>query len=39
MNTFTLHSIESAPEESKPLLEAAQQSMGMIPNLYRVLAE
>jgi alkylhydroperoxidase family enzyme len=36
---FKLHSIESAPEESKPLLENAQQTMGMIPNLFAVLAE
>ncbi|MCQ1060316.1 carboxymuconolactone decarboxylase family protein [Photobacterium sp. DNB23_23_1] len=39
MTTFTIHSIETAPEASKARLEAAQKQNGMIPNLYGVLAE
>lgn len=38
MTTFTLHSIESAPEESKPLLDDALKGFGMVPNLIGVLA-
>lgn len=34
---FTYHDTESAPEESKPLLEQSQKNMGMVPNLHRVL--
>jgi len=37
--SFTIHTIESAPEASKPLLEASKKSMGMIPNLLAELAE
>ena len=39
MTDFTMHTIESAPEKSKPLLEASQQAMGMIPGLHAVMAE
>lgn len=39
MSTFRLHDVESAPEESKPILENSQKTMGMIPNLHAVLAE
>lgn len=39
MTDFQVHTIESAPENSKPLLERAQQEYGMIPNLLGVLAE
>jgi alkylhydroperoxidase family enzyme len=38
MNTLTLHDLESAPTESKPLLENSLKSFGMIPNLHGVLA-
>ncbi len=38
MSTFTLYNLESAPTESKPLLEKSKQSMGMIPNLYGIMA-
>ena len=38
MANITLHSIESAPEESKPLLEGSVKAFGMIPNLHAVLA-
>lgn len=33
MQTFPVHTIESAPEPSKPSLEALRQAFGMIPNL------
>jgi uncharacterized peroxidase-related enzyme len=39
MTDFTLHTIDSAPEQSKPLLEQSQKDMGMIPGLFSVLAE
>jgi alkylhydroperoxidase family enzyme len=39
MTDFTLHTIDSAPEKSKPLLEASQKTMGMIPSLHAVMAE
>ncbi len=32
---FDLHTVESAPEEAKSELEAAQKAYGSIPNLYR----
>ncbi|PPK95828.1 MULTISPECIES: carboxymuconolactone decarboxylase family protein [Nonlabens] len=38
MTTLKVHNIESAPEESKPLLEGSQKSFGMIPGLHGVLA-
>ena len=34
MSEFKLHSVESAPEASKAILEGAQQRMGGIPGLY-----
>jgi AhpD family alkylhydroperoxidase len=33
MQAFPVHTIESAPERSKPFLEALQQALGMIPNI------
>lgn len=39
MTDFQIHTIDSAPEESKPLLETSQKSFGMIPNLHGVMAE
>ena len=39
MNPFKVHSIESAPEESKPMLEASVKAFGMLPNLHAVMAE
>lgn len=39
MATIPIHTISSAPEESRPLLEAAQALMGMIPNLAAGMAE
>lgn len=39
MTDFTLHTLESAPKDSKPLLENSQKGFGMIPNLHAVMAE
>lgn len=39
MSGFTLHDIESAPAQSKPLLENSLKSFGMIPGLHAVMAE
>ncbi|WP_339653728.1 carboxymuconolactone decarboxylase family protein [Flavobacterium frigidarium] len=38
MTTLKIHSIESAPEESKALLQDSQKAYGMIPGLHGVLA-
>lgn len=39
MTTFKLHTIESAPEGSKEMLEGALKQNGFIPNLYGIMAE
>jgi uncharacterized peroxidase-related enzyme len=39
MTTFPIHSSETAPEGSKPILAEVQKSMGFVPNLIRVMAE
>ncbi|PSW15789.1 carboxymuconolactone decarboxylase [Photobacterium rosenbergii] len=39
MSSFTIHTVESAPDASKPLLENSLKSFGMIPNLHGVMAE
>lgn len=39
MNPFKVHTIESAPEQSKPMLEASVKAFGMKPNLHAVMAE
>lgn len=36
---FTIHDEQSAPEGSRPLLEQARATWGMIPNQFAVLAE
>lgn len=38
MTTLKIHNIETAPEESKALLEKSQKAYGMIPGLHGVLA-
>lgn len=38
MENLTLHTFESAPEKSKPLLKNSVKEYGMIPNLHAVLA-
>ncbi len=39
MTTFPVHSSETAPEDSKRVLAAAQKKFGFVPNLFRVMAE
>lgn len=39
MADFTVHTIETAPEESKAILEGASGKYGFVPNLLGVLAE
>lgn len=39
MSNFPLHTLESAPEESKPLLEKSIKAYGMIPGLHATMAE
>ncbi len=37
--TLTIHTIESAPEKSKALLENSKEAYGYVPNLHGALAE
>lgn len=39
MTDFTIHTEETAPEESQEILAGAQKQMGRIPGLYAVMAE
>ncbi|MEI6893963.1 MAG: carboxymuconolactone decarboxylase family protein [Colwellia sp.] len=39
MTAFTLHTLESAPEKSKAILEQSVKTNGMLPNLHAVMAE
>jgi AhpD family alkylhydroperoxidase len=39
MITYQTHSIDTAPEASKPLLRGMKESLGMIPNLAAAMAE
>ncbi len=39
MTDFTLHTAETAPADSKPLLQESVKLFGMIPNLHAVMAE
>ena len=39
MVRFTVHTLATAPEQSKPLLQRLQQTVGMIPNLAATMAE
>lgn len=39
MAKFELHTPQSAPDLARPALEAAQQSLGFVPNLYALLAD
>ena len=39
MSNFKIHSVESAPEQSKLILEGAKKQMGRVPGLFGVLAE
>jgi hypothetical protein len=39
MHQFPIHTLETAPERSKPLLQSLQQAVGMIPSLAAGMAE
>ena len=39
MENFSVHTIDTAPDASRPLLEGAQKTFGFVPNLIGVLAE
>jgi uncharacterized peroxidase-related enzyme len=39
MSNFTIHTIQSAPESAKPLLEQLQERVGFVPNLAATMAE
>lgn len=39
MSTFHIHTIESAPEQSKPVLRQLEQNFGLIPNIAGAMAE
>jgi uncharacterized peroxidase-related enzyme len=39
MTTFTVHTIETAPAASSPLLEGIGRRFGFVPNLFAVFAE
>ncbi|HMJ16051.1 MAG TPA: hypothetical protein VK524_31760 [Polyangiaceae bacterium] len=39
MHQYRIHTIESAPEKSKPALQGLKQAVGMIPNLAATMAE
>tara|TARA_R110001583_G_scaffold145698_1_gene297693 strand:+ start:16389 stop:16940 length:552 start_codon:yes stop_codon:yes gene_type:complete len=39
MSKFTSHTIETAPAQSKEILEGAQKQMGVVPGLFAVMAE
>ena len=39
MTDFPSHTLETAPEASKPLLENSQKAFGRLPGLHKVLAE
>lgn len=36
---FTYYDVDTAPNDSKPLMQASLKGFGMIPNLHKVLAE
>lgn len=39
MASFSVHTIETANDDSKPLLEASKKAYGFVPNLHGVMAE
>ncbi len=39
MTDFATHTVETAPEAAKPLLEGAQKNYGFVPNLLGTMAE
>ncbi|MFK7765496.1 MAG: carboxymuconolactone decarboxylase family protein, partial [Roseobacter sp.] len=39
MTDFVTHTVETAPDASKPILEAVQKKIGFVPNLMGAMAE
>jgi uncharacterized peroxidase-related enzyme len=39
MTQFTIHTLESAPESARPLLEQLNEQLGFVPNLAATMAE
>jgi len=39
VHTYRIHTVESAPDESKPALRGLEQALGLIPNLAATMAE
>ncbi len=39
MTQFTIHTVDTAPEKSVPILDSTEKAFGFIPNLVAVLAE
>jgi uncharacterized peroxidase-related enzyme len=39
MSEFTFHTVKTAPDASKPLLQNTEQKLGFIPNLLAVMSE
>lgn len=39
MSSFPIHSLDTAPEESRPTLRMVKESLGMVPNLAAGMAE
>ena len=39
MSTYQIHGIDTAPDNSKPLLQGMQTNLGLIPNLAAAMAE
>lgn len=39
MTNFSIHTVASAPEAARPLLQGAHSKLGFVPNLYGSLAE
>ncbi|MCF8243141.1 MAG: carboxymuconolactone decarboxylase family protein [Melioribacteraceae bacterium] len=39
MSEYKIHTVETAPEESKEMLNGAEKQLGFIPNLYAIMAE
>ena len=38
MSRLTIPTVETAPLASKPLLQAVQQQLGSVPNVFRLMA-
>ena len=38
IQTFSIHTVDSAPEGAKPILESAKKMLGFVPNMYGAMA-